>query len=58
MPTRLNHDDGDAGFVDILEWTHIRMWMYARQYLWVRLAINVGGKSFLQKNQNSDGRIC
>jgi hypothetical protein len=21
-------------------------WMYARQYLWVRLAINVGGKSF------------
>jgi hypothetical protein len=23
---------------------HILEWMYARQYLWVRLAINVGGK--------------
>jgi hypothetical protein len=27
-------------------WTDIPEWMYARQYLWVRLAINVGGKSF------------
>jgi hypothetical protein len=27
-------------------WTHNLEWMYARQYLWVRLAINVGGKSF------------
>jgi hypothetical protein len=26
-------------------WTHIPEWMYAHQYLWVRLAINVGGKS-------------
>jgi hypothetical protein len=25
---------------------HIPEWIYARQYLWVRLAINVGGKSF------------
>jgi hypothetical protein len=31
-------------------WTHILEWMYARQYLWVRLAINVGGKSFSKKN--------
>jgi hypothetical protein len=30
-------------------WTHISEWMYACQYLWVRLAINVGGKSFLKK---------
>jgi hypothetical protein len=27
-------------------WTHILEWMYARQYFCVRLAINVGGKSF------------
>jgi hypothetical protein len=31
-----------------LRWTHMMEWMYARQYLWVRLAINVGGKSFLK----------
>jgi hypothetical protein len=31
-------------------WTHILEWMYARQYLWVTLAINMGGKSFLKKN--------
>jgi hypothetical protein len=30
-------------------WTHIPEWMYAQQYLWVRLAINVGGKLFLKK---------
>jgi hypothetical protein len=29
--------------------THISEWRYARQYFWVRLAINVGGKSFLKK---------
>jgi hypothetical protein len=34
---------------------HIPEWMYARQYLWVRLAIIVGGKSFLKKIQNSSG---
>jgi hypothetical protein len=28
-------------------WTHIPEWIY--QYLWVRLAINVGGISFLKK---------
>jgi hypothetical protein len=38
-------------------WTHILEWMYARQYLWVRLAINVGGKSFLKKIENSDEHI-
>jgi hypothetical protein len=38
-------------------WMHILEWMYARQYLWVRLAINVGGKSFLKKIQNSSGHI-
>jgi hypothetical protein len=27
-------------------WTDILEWMYTRQYLWVTLAINVGGKSF------------
>jgi hypothetical protein len=31
--------------------------MYACQYLWVRLAINVSGKSFSKKFQNSDGHI-
>ncbi len=29
-------------------WTHIPEWRYARQYLWMRLAINVGGKLFLK----------
>jgi hypothetical protein len=31
--------------------------MYAHQYLWVRLAINVGGKSFWIFFQNSSGHI-
>jgi hypothetical protein len=31
-------------------WMHIPEWMYARQYLLVRLTINVGGESFLKKN--------
>jgi hypothetical protein len=38
-------------------WTHSLEWMYARQYLWVRLAVNEGGKSFSKKIQNSDGHI-
>jgi hypothetical protein len=38
-------------------WTHIPEWMYARKYLWVRLAVNVGGKSFSKEFQNSDGHI-
>jgi hypothetical protein len=29
---------------------HILEWRYARQYFWVRLANNVGRKSFLKKN--------
>jgi hypothetical protein len=33
----------------IYQWTHIPEWIYARQYFWVRLAINVGGKSFSKK---------
>jgi hypothetical protein len=58
MPTWLNHDYGDGGVVDIYwQWMHIPKWMYAHQYLWVRLAINVGGKSFSKKIQNLDGRI-
>jgi hypothetical protein len=36
-PTWLNHDYGDGGVADILA---------VDQYLWVRLAINVGDKSF------------
>jgi hypothetical protein len=28
---------------------HIPGWRYARQYFWVSLAINVGGKSFSKK---------
>jgi hypothetical protein len=31
------------------QWMHIPEWMYAYQYSWVRLAINVGGKS-ISKN--------
>jgi hypothetical protein len=31
-------------------WTHISELKYARQYFWVRLANNVGSKSFLKKN--------
>jgi hypothetical protein len=38
-------------------WTHIPEWRYACQYFWVRLAFNVGGKSFLKKFQNSNGHI-
>jgi hypothetical protein len=38
-------------------WTHTPEWMYERQYLWVRLAINVGGKSFSNFFQNSDGSL-
>jgi hypothetical protein len=34
-------------------WTHIPEWRYARQYFFVRLANNVGSKSFLKKFQNS-----
>jgi hypothetical protein len=30
-------------------WMHIPEWMFARQYLLVRLAIKVGGESFLKK---------
>jgi hypothetical protein len=30
-------------------WTHIPDWRYARQYFYVRLANNVGLKSFLKK---------
>jgi hypothetical protein len=39
-------------------WMHIPEWMYASQYLGVRLAINVDGKSFLIFFQNSDGNIA
>jgi hypothetical protein len=38
-------------------WMYIPEWRYARQYFWVRLAINVGGKSFLKKIQNSNGHM-
>jgi hypothetical protein len=57
MPTWLNHDYGDGGVVHMLAMDAYSVCMYARQYLWVRLAINVGGKSFSKKNQNSDGHI-
>jgi hypothetical protein len=50
MPTWLNHDYGDGGIVDILVVTHILEWSYACQYFWVRLASNVGSKSFLKKS--------
>jgi hypothetical protein len=30
-------------------WMHIPEWRYAHQYFWVRLANNVGSKSFLKK---------
>jgi hypothetical protein len=55
--TWLNHDFGDGGLWIYWRWTHIPEWNYARQYLWVRLAINVGGKSFSKKIQNSSGHI-
>jgi hypothetical protein len=50
MPTWLNLDYGDGGIVDILAVTHILEWSYACQYFWVRLASNVGSKSFLKKS--------
>jgi hypothetical protein len=46
-PTWLNHDYGDGRVVDILAVDAYPEWRYARQYFWVRLAISVGGKSFL-----------
>jgi hypothetical protein len=30
-------------------WMHIPEWRYTRQYFWVRLANNVGSKSFLKQ---------
>jgi hypothetical protein len=58
MPTWLILDYGDGGVVDIYwRWSHIPEWIYACQYLWVRLAINVGGKSFSIFFQKSDGHI-
>jgi hypothetical protein len=38
-------------------WMHIPEWSYARQYFWVRLANNVGSKSFLIFFQNSNGHF-
>jgi hypothetical protein len=38
-------------------WTHIPKWRYARQYFWVRLANNLGSKSFLKFFQNTIGHI-
>jgi hypothetical protein len=56
MPTWLNHDYGDGGVVNILAVdTYSRE--YAHQYLCMRLAINVVGKSFSKKFQNSNGHI-
>jgi hypothetical protein len=50
------------------QWTHILEWSYARQYFWVRLANNVGGKSFkkfktqmdtsLNKAQHKQKLLC
>jgi hypothetical protein len=45
-PTWLNHDYGDGGVVDILAVDAYSGVEVACQYFWVRLAINVGGKSF------------
>jgi hypothetical protein len=50
-------------------WMYIPKWMYTHQYLWVRLAINVGGKSFsknfktqmdtsLNKAQHKQDLLC
>jgi hypothetical protein len=33
-------------------WTHIPEWRYARQYFWVRLANNMGSKSFKKSKLN------
>jgi ABC-type antimicrobial peptide transport system permease subunit len=57
MPTWLNHDYGDGGVVDILA-----VDAYFRVDLWtpiflVRLANNVGSKSFSKCFQNSNGHI-
>jgi hypothetical protein len=55
--TWLNHDYGDVGVVDILTVdAYSEMDVYT-PILMVRLAINVGGKSFLIFFQNSDGYI-
>jgi hypothetical protein len=49
MPTWRNHNFVDGEMWIYWRLTHILEWIYARQNLWVRLAINVGGKSFLKK---------
>jgi hypothetical protein len=46
MPTWLNHDYGDVLGVDILAVDAYSVVEVCIQYIWVRLAINVGGKSF------------
>jgi hypothetical protein len=48
-PTWVNHDYGDGGVMDILAVDTYSGVDVCTQYLWVRLAINVGGKSFLEK---------
>jgi hypothetical protein len=56
-PTWVNHDYGDGGVMDILAVDTYSGVDVCTQYLWVRLAINVGGKSFLKKIKNLDGHI-
>jgi hypothetical protein len=51
MPTWLNHDYGDRGVVDILMVdAYFGVELCTRILFWVRLANNVGSKSFLKKN--------
>jgi hypothetical protein len=51
MPTWLNHDYGDGGVVDILAVdAYSGVELCTPIFFWVRLANNVGSKSFSKKN--------
>jgi hypothetical protein len=39
------------------QWTHIPEWRYACQYFWVRLANNVGSKSFKKIKSQLDTSV-
>jgi hypothetical protein len=57
-PTWLNHDYGDRGVVDILAMdAYFGVELCTPIFFWVRLANNVGSKSFSIFFQNSNGHI-
>jgi hypothetical protein len=57
-PAWINHDYGDGGVVDILAVdAYSGVELCTPIFFWVRLANNVGSKSFLKFFHNSNGHI-